>query len=259
VEGFQMAGFANVNGDSFNGVQLSGFVNVIAKSEEAVQIAGFGNAAGDRLTGIQLAGFGNIAGSITGGQIAGFINLAEQVDGFQLGFINYADSISGIPFGFLSIVRNGYRRFEIGGSDALHINASFRIGLAQFYNIFSAGIHLISPQPVWGIGYGIGSESILTEGYTFNAELVHTLLHTTNWWRTDSWSALSQFRFNFGKTLSEGAVFFAGPTLNVLVSRSTLSGEFEIPMISSYHLYRFTEGRTDVRLWMGIHAGLRFR
>lgn len=259
AEGFQMAGFANVNGDSFDGVQLSGFVNVIAKSAEAVQICGFGNAAGDEFTGLQLAGFGNIAGRISGGQIAGFINLAERVDGFQLGFINYADSISGIPIGFLSIVRDGYRRFEIGGSDALHVNASFRIGVPKLYNIFSAGLHLISPQPVWGIGYGIGTESVLSKDYVFNAELVHTYLHSNRWWRGNSWSALSQFRFNFGKALSERSIFFAGPTLNLLVSRANQSGEFEIPIVSGYHLYNYTEGRTNVRFWVGIHAGFRFK
>lgn len=110
VAGGQLAGFANINGGYTKGAQLAGFLNIVADSVEAGQFAGFANINTGKTTGAQFAGFMNVTtNNINAGQFAGFINYAHHVNGAQLaGFTNIAiDDVNGFQgSGFINVARN---------------------------------------------------------------------------------------------------------------------------------------------------------
>jgi hypothetical protein len=261
VTGTQGAGFCNVNNGSFKGLQTAGFCNVNKGACKGLQAAGFCNINSDSLHGMQVAGFANVSnGNVKGLQAAGFINVAKKVKGVQLGFINIADSIKGIPIGFLSIVRRGYRRTEIYGSESMYGNIAFKTGVRQFYNILYLGGQLENNYYRWAFGYGIGSEFKLAKRVAVNADLISMHVNENEGF-TDQLNLLNQMRLTLGIGLSKKTYLFLGPSFNVMVSQFlNYSDNVLGSKIAKGTLYDKTTGSipTNVKMWIGVNGGLRF-
>lgn len=251
---FQVSGFANL-ANRLEGVQVAGFANV-ADRAEGIQAAGFVNVA-DRIEGIQAAGFVNVADRIEGVQAAGLVNVAKQVKGLQLGFINVADSIDGLPLGFLSIVRDGYRKVEFSGGDAMNLNLGFKIGVRRFYNFLTLGTQFIGNKSVFSYGYGIGSEFFLTDNRYLNVEIHSHQLIEDNWWNYERVNMLNQLRVSYATDMNERWQFFAGPVINFQVRRQNDEGN-RGSNIAPYYILEFSGRNTVTRVWTGINAGFRF-
>ena len=261
-QGLSGAGFMNVTSGNFNGLQGAGFMNVTRGYSMGLSGAGFANISAGNYMGIQGAGFMNVAANMDGIQAAGFLNVAREVNGLQLGFINVADTVSGIPIGFLSIVKRGaLRELEISANDVLLMNASFRIGVPVFYNIFSVGYRPVQNTTFYAIGYGIGSRLELAERTNLDIELHSSRLYDEwgwNWWDDDHLSRLNELRTMFVWEVSPVVKFFAGPVLYNHYFRVSDEYGREDLEIAPYNIHEYTSGNRVRQWWVGARAGLRF-
>ena len=278
VEAGQFAGFANVNTGKAKGAQVAGFMNVTTNNINAGQFAGFINYA-HQVNGAQLAGFANVAiGDVNGFQGSGFINVARNVKGVQLSIINLADSIDGVPIGLLSIVRkNGYRKLEVWGSEALQANVAFKIGVEKFYNIFAFGTQFSDDEFRWGGGLGFGSQLYTGKILSMNLDLLSFYIREEDdKYRTENiigndggnlkiydsdLNMLNSLRLGLNFQLANHLGIFVAPTFNVMVSEvvNTETGEIGSNLAPSWTVYDKTfNNRTNVKMWPGFHVGLRF-
>ena len=274
TDGLQFAGFSNINSGSLTGFQAAGFLNLARENSKAVQlagfsnlsheiegvqIAGFSNISSGSVNGVQIAGFTNIAnGTVKGAQLAGFLNVARKVDGVQISVFNIADTVTnGIPIGFLSIVRNGYREFEVGISEGLNTYASFKIGVKQFYNIFSVGMQNLSNKFRWGFGYGVGTHLSDRENLKVNLELMS--YHINEGGRfTNAYNDLQQLKLTFAKPLSNNVSLFVGPTVNLMISDYYKKGSQKTGSnFAPYTIANQWSGNTSLQYWFGFNAGIR--
>ncbi|MEK6482242.1 hypothetical protein WJR50_32180 [Catalinimonas sp. 4WD22] len=277
VEGIQGAGFMNMTTGYTKGAQLAGFMNVVTDDAQALQAAGFGNFAsgdmsGGQLSGfinyshdvnVQLAGFMNVAsGDVQGFQGSGFINLARNVKGAQLGVFNVADSVDGVPIGFLSIVRkNGYRRLEFWGSETLHANVGFKIGVEKFYNIFAFGSQFAAENFRWGFGYGVGTQVNLSSQDYINIDLMSFQVEEDGEriFENSELNLLNTLRIGYNHQFSEHFGIFVAPTFNVMVSQRRNSTDGSIGTdLAPWTVFDRTYSGTNVQMWPGFHVGLRF-
>jgi len=267
----QIAGFSNVVNGKTDGAQIAGFINIARKDIAGLQLAGFANVAGNNAHAVQIAGFSNTAkDTLTGVQISGFVNTAKHVNGSQLGFINICDTIeNGIPLGFISIVRKGYHKLEIGAGESFYANASIKLGVSKFYNIFSVGIKPVGDMFLWGPGYGIGTDLTLSEKLNMNIDLISYSIFDSkhNWrdepWETGNWdyeySSLNTLSLNLSRQFSKNFSIYAGPSFNVVVSNETDNEGLLIGTdIAPYKMYKSTYYDTIVEMYLGFKVGLRF-
>ncbi|MES2731313.1 MAG: DUF4974 domain-containing protein [Bacteroidota bacterium] len=262
--GGQFAGFANIAKGNVVGPQVAGFMNLATGNAHASQVAGFANISKGDVKGAQVAGFMNIAvKDVKGVQVAGFYNQARKVRGSQIGFLNVADSVSGIAIGFLSFVRHGYSHVEVWGSESLYGNVAFKTGTRHFYNILAAGIQPRGGKYRWGVGYGIGSEQRLSPSLVLNIDAVAYHINENEWW-TNRLNLLNQLKLTLGARLSNRTYFFAGPTLNVQVSRFYNAEKNSYGSdLAPWNFYNHTnediiDNPTNIRMWIGFNAGFRF-
>lgn len=261
VIGPQAAGFINVSGGAVSGTQLAGFMNVGRQNLKGVQAAGFMNVGGRHVLGTQIAGFMNVARrDIRGVQVAGFLNAARKVHGSQIGLFNVADSVSGIQFGFFNFSRKGYRRFELFAMERMQTNVAFKMGNRKFYNIFSAGVNPLHDGPQWSYGYGFGTERELGKKWLLDVDLVcNQVQENTKSW-TEDLNLLNQLKLSLAFKPGNRTALFAGPTVNVAVSRvyHKDSGMYGSGIIPDWASFDETDGNTRVAIWAGFHAGVRF-
>ena len=294
--GTQVSGLFNVVGEHSEGVQVSGLFN-IAKKASGVQAAGLFNIAPKAFSGVQAAALFNVGGEGDGLQVAPIfnassgsvstqisalfnvggdvkqmqisplLNVAKKVNGFQIGLINVADSISGVPFGILNIVKKGYNRVEIGAGETLTANASLKLGVRSFYNIFHVGARRdkmidandnTSEEFSWGLGYGIGSAIQLEPWLLMNFEGLAVHVNEGEQW-TNQLNLLTQFKILMDVRLSRRMSLFFGPSGNIMFSRLE---DLETGQIGSnimpYTFYDETNGTTNTKMWVGFNGGLRF-
>lgn len=259
-EGAQISGFANVNGGNSKGFMASGFANVTGGEADAFQAAGFANVTGNFCRGPQFAGFMNISRDISGAQFAGFLNIAKKVQGLQLGFLNIADTVSGVPIGFISFVKKGaYREFEISGSDAMHLGASFRIGVPHFYNIFTYSARPFASDRVWGFGYGIGTGIGFTASTAMQIELHSTQIRDFGKWNDVELDLLNELRLTVGTILVNRLELFAGPVLYNHVFKHLPESGITGADLASYTMS--TRNYDDIKSewWIGARGGVRMR
>lgn len=259
--GVNAAGIANINQGKVKGAQLGGNVNVTLQDHEGIQAAGEVNFTGGNFKGLQVAGIANVAiKEVRGVQAGGIVNYAGNLNGVQIGFINYADTVSsGLPLGFISVVRHGYRRFEIEFNETLYGNLTFKTGTNRLYNIFSVGYRVKDDQMVWGVTYGLGTILPVNQKFSFNVDLTSTHLNENEAW-TRSVNSLNRLKVNGLLLLGKRIELFAGASLNVMVSRLTDSegrptGSVLTP---SFGFYESTIHRTHVTIYPGFNAGIRF-
>jgi hypothetical protein len=263
VKGGQFAGFANVAKGNVQGMQAAGFVNVATGTVKTGQIAGFINVAKENISGPQLAGFANVsAGEVNGVQASGFINVARKVKGAQLGIINIADSIQGAQIGLINIARNGYRRVEIWGSEALYANIAYKMGTRGFHTIFALGAQGDLDYFRYGYGFGVGTELGLGKRFAANIDALAYHINEDEIW-TSKLNELYQLRATLGVRLGKHSYLFAGPAFNIMVSQfqsgdSQRLGSSLSPSWTRYNENHGYREQTNVKMWPGIHAGLRF-
>ncbi|MCD4792102.1 MAG: hypothetical protein K8R54_02625 [Bacteroidales bacterium] len=267
----QITGFANVVNGKTDGIQIAGFTNITRKELKGFQLAGFANIAGNNADAVQIAGFSNTAkDTITGLQLSSFINTAKHVKGCQIGFINICDSVeNGIPLGFISIVRKGYHKFEIGADESFYANASIKLGVSKFYNIFSFGVKPVSGIILWGPGYGVGSEFKMNNKFNMNIDLIsYTILDSEHDWQnepreTGNWNYEFSFLHKISITLSrqfrKHFTIYGGPSFNAAISNETDNeGTLTGTQIAPWIIYKKTHNETIIEMYPGFRAGIRF-
>ncbi|MFT5723960.1 MAG: hypothetical protein ACI9JN_001077 [Bacteroidia bacterium] len=266
--GGQVAGFVNYVGDTMSGAQVSGFANATMGAVHGVQGAGFANYSmglvgaqisgfvntnvGD-LEGNQVAGFVNVSTGYTQGlQLSGFINVANKMKGAQIGFINIADTLEGVAIGFLSYSRNGYHQFELSANETFQSNLAFKTGSNYFYNVFSAGVHWNKDNPVWALGYGIGTRKEFANKFSFNAEL-NSYSVLPDDFEANEWESLNKLKFSFAKGLGSHIEVFGGVSVNMWLS------ENETPKHEylSSNKYKGSNGSVNWIMYPGYQFGIR--
>lgn len=256
--GFMGAGFLNIVHGKMKGWQGAGFVNLTTKNLTGVQVAGFGNFSRESVDGAQLAGFINFAKDIKGVQVSGFINKAQKVKGVQIGFLNVADSVDGVPVGFLSIVKHGYYRFELGASESLFANASFKIGVPHFYNIFTAGYKQTENDTYWSYGYGVGTLIELGSKVNLNIDAISQQVNE-NEWHTDKVNLLNTLKLNFSYKLTDRFEIVAGPSYNVMVTEFDFrEGIGAKSTFVPWSFYDKNHDEVNVKMFAGFNAAIRF-
>lgn len=260
--GPQVAGFLNVARGPASGVQVAGFLNVSPGNFEGVQSAGFMNVGAKNVVGVQVAGFMNVAKKdIQGVQIAGFLNRGKSVRGSQIGVVNLADTVTGVQIGLFNFSRRGYRRLEFFGSEVIHANISFKMGTRKFHNIFTIG----SPDPTvsnprWSYGYGFGSEFWLGKRGLLNLDLVcNQVMEDPKKW-SENLNLINQFKVSLGVRPGRRTSLYAGPTLNVGVSRTknAETGEIGSNLTPDWNFFNKVYDKTAISIWAGFNAGIRF-
>ncbi len=268
----QGAGLFNIATDDFIGVQAAGLFNFSSGKADGVQAAGLFNIAGGK-TKAQFSSFFNIAHDVEVGQISSFLNIGKKVSGFQLALINVADSTSGIPIGLLNIIKKGYNRVEFSAGEALLANFALKLGARSFYNIFHFGARwddvtnpasgndpAASSETVtyvtWALGYGIGTTIGFGKRTLINVEAVTMHVNEQEQW-TDELNMLNQFRLLFDVRTGRHTSLFAGPVGNIMVSKLEREGVIG-SMIMPYTHFDETTADTNVKMWVGFNAGIRF-
>lgn len=257
VDALQLAGVFNL-GQNVNGFQITGLANVSRGHVGGWQIAGLGNFS--KSVGMsQLAGLGNISSdSVNGVQVAALFNYSRYVGGGQVGLINIADTVGGTPIGFISFVKKGYNKIEVYAEEVLYANISYKMGVKKFYNMFTIGIQPGREKPVWGFGYGIGSQ--VGQGrFVANMDLKGTQIMEN----VPEQNLNVSFRLSttLGIRIVKGLTFFFGPSLNLHVSdlKDPETGEF-ITNIAPPDLLLFENipgTNTQFQLWYGGKVGFR--
>lgn len=267
AQAVQVAGLSNVANGDFAGVQAAGLFNVSAGDADGLQAAGLFNYCHGK-TKTQCSSLFNIAGDVQVGQASALFNVGKKVGGFQIGLVNVADTVSGVPVGLLNIIKNGYNRFEISANDALYANAALKLGAYRFYNIIHLGARWDRMKSAgaatgmsWGLGYGLGTALRFNPRLLLNIEAVAIHINEMERW-TSELNLLNQLRFvlDYHKE-GQRTSFFAGPVANVLVSKlfDPETGTVGSTAIDpSYTLLNHTKGDTNVKLWIGLQAGVRF-
>jgi hypothetical protein len=290
--GFQASGFFNYTHKYFSGLQISGFSNIVNSNATAWQISGFGNVVTDKLTGGQISGFSNYSkgntvgqasgftninnGDLKGFQIAGFANInTEKTEGVQVaGFINYTRKLKGVqiapfnyvdslekgtPIGIFSIVKNGYKTFEISSNETLYGVVSYKTGTKKFYNIISIGASYKNDIVLWGWGYGIGTIKQLKNDWDLAIELLSYKINQDDWF-TETLNQNNKLKLTTSKKVSENLNVFGGISWNVNVSETKdHNGNDYKSTISPWNIFDETYGNdTNVKMYPGFTVGIRF-
>ena len=285
VYGLQISGLFNFANGKLFGTQIAGFGNIAWGGHSAVQFAGVFNKAAKAQ--FQFASLANVAQTIDGAQIGainvankvsgiqfgavnstkelsgvqiGIINASENAQGVMIGIINVVDSIKGVPLGLINIVkRNGYNRFEFSGGDAMYVNFGGKFGSKRLYHILQGGWRIASDNTyAWSMGAGVGTAVGINRLLDFNFEFLVSHVNEEDIWTTEL-NLLNQIKFTLDVKIGDRVSLFLGPTFNLHVSRlynpdTNTYGSSIMP----YHFYTSTVRGTNVTLWVGINAGIRF-
>lgn len=260
LTGGQVSGFLNLSAGRMDGVQIAGFSNVTVQPVNGVQIAGFANVSTRGFSGVQTSGFANIAvEQMNGVQVAGFFNYAKNLRGIQIGVFNYSDSCNGLPIGILSYVNTGYHQIELATDEMNYVQLAFRTGLRAWHTQVFAGIRpQYSDTVSWTFGYGVGSTIKTGERTFIDLDLsARQLVYGNVGPKID---LITNFYAGIEYRIFKWMGIAAGPQLSAGIRNSNYNqyperfGSYEPEYLSSERL----NGNTDVDLWLGWKAGLRF-
>jgi hypothetical protein len=119
IIGAQVAGLFNTVGDSMMGAQVGGLFNTVGKKVGGAQVAGLFNMDGDSVMGIQVAGlYNNVSKSVIGAQVGGLANIVSgNVLGFQVGGLvnNVHGNVTGMTIAGLYNSTNAVEGVQVGG------------------------------------------------------------------------------------------------------------------------------------------------
>ncbi len=257
ADGAQISGFYNIATDSGYGAQIAGFGNTIGGNYEGTQISGFINMTRGKIDGAQIAGFINLAKEVKGIQIAGFLNYTAKLKGMQIGVFNFVDSADGgVPIGVFNYVRNGYRRWEIQGSESGIVNLKYKSGTDRFYTYLGIGgaRNSDSVPTLWDVNYGVGTIFRAQKPVFFNLEASAHWLNPGRW--ANEQNSLYRFDANIGFRLYKKAALVVGPSINFYVANEKFEKQTSL---NKQHLFLNEKiAKTHIQGWFGLNAALQF-
>lgn len=279
MEGIQWAGIANVSNGSVQGIQFSGVANMGMESIQGLEFAGVLNASQGDVQGLLFAGVANISGGnlqglvfsgvlnyadhfegIQGSTInitrrsegiqMGVVNISSQSEGIQLGVINYADEFVGLPVGLISYYRNGRLNLDAWADASGFTNIGLKTGTWEIYNTLSIGYNPTLSGDVWQLGWTIGRHREYKD-YFIDSDFSFFHINEGGW--TDKVNQHYQYRVLFGTDLGSNTAVYAGPSLNLLLSKSDRYAEY-----APYSFYDAGPGTAQFKMWIGLTAGIQF-
>ncbi|PTB95802.1 hypothetical protein C9994_10145 [Marivirga lumbricoides] len=147
VNGVQLAGMANLVGESVYGLQISGAFNATKGRQSGTQIAGLGNLNMNNFVGVQLGGGYNQSKNLKGTQIAGAVNIADTLSGLQLSpsfnkskllegvqicsGLNMTETLEGVQIGIINLAKQ-QKGFQLGLINVNKSSEGISIGLLNF-------------------------------------------------------------------------------------------------------------------------------
>jgi hypothetical protein len=138
----------------------------------------------------------------------------------------------------------------------LNAQATFKIGVDQFYNIFTAGAKIMGEEDAWAFGYGIGTHIVSNDQFKTQFELISYHVNEGERW-TNTYNGLQQARILFTKKFGDHFGVFAGPTINLMVTNNYKdNGEKFYSNFAPYYFYSHTRKNTTLKGWVGLTAGI---
>ncbi|MFA8451095.1 MAG: LA_2272 family surface repeat-containing protein [Bacteroidales bacterium] len=284
VKGMQFAGVLNVNQKKAEGFIIGGTGNIILGKAKGFVLSSSVNFTKDTLDGFQLSTV-NIGNYVKGMQL-GTVNMVKEVDGFQLGVVNLAQKVKGVqmgvvnfgnktkgaqigivniapkgegvtPVGLINVVKGGLYELEVSGSEALYSNISFKMGVERFYSVFTASFGAYNGKFVHSTGFGFGGNIKLAEKHSLDIfGTANQIIYDGNF--EGELNLLNKFNINYKYRLNKGFSLFAGPTLNVYVSKEKVDGRLGTINIP-YSIYKHESKNTLVSIWSGLNLGVSYR
>ncbi len=273
TEAVQTAGLFNITYGDFTGIQTAGLFNVSRGKADGMQTAGLFNIANGK-TKMQISSLFNIAKDVEIAQVSALLNVGKKVHGLQIALINVADSTSGVPIGLFNFIKKGYNRVEFSAGEALLANFALKLGARSFYNIFHFGARWddetvttsngsdptanteSKTYVTWALGYGIGTTIGMGKRALINVEAVAMHVNEQEEW-TDKLNMLNQFRLLLDVRTGRRTSLFAGPVGNLMISKLNREGVIG-SSIMPYAQYEETTADTNIKMWVGFNAGIRF-
>ncbi len=274
LQGVQLAGIANVNYGTSQGIIGSGIANVSRGSAQGIYYAGIMNYArefqGVGITGglnysgtsqgILVGGLANVSNTFQGVQVAGLFNAVEDGQGIQIAPFNFGRDFTGVPVGLVSLYGNGRKQMDIWAADGGFTYAGFKTGTHEIYNMISIGYNpTITDRDVWALAWSIGVLRPLEEawdhprfkGYFVNLDF--TVQHIQDGkFEAESLNHVYSYRYLLGKELSNGLFMYAGPTLNMMVSKNPNNDDY-----TWYTIHELTRKGRDYKFWVGATLGFQ--
>ena len=190
------------------------------------------------------------------------MNKARHVQGSQIGIINIADSVSGgVPIGLFNFVKKGYRRFEVYGGEDFEVNLNFKIGVRKFYSLLALGVELDGNERS-----GFGSEWVLSQRFHLNTDLLSYYVNESSFknyfddfFEDQYINNLNKVRVLASVQLDRRLILFGGSTYHVFVSRYQENPEGSLGSnLVENTFFDQTNRKTNVKMWIGFNAGIRF-
>lgn len=261
-KGPQLAGVYNIAGADTGPLQMAGVYNVTAGDMDGSQVGGVFNVAAKNVRGAQVGGVFNITGrKIRGAQVSGLFNFAAKVEGTQIGLINMTDSIKGVPVGLISFVWKGYHKIEISADEIFYTNLSFRTGVRQFYNIFTAGAKpstFEQDETFWTFGYGVGTAPRLSRKLFLNFDATSNQVVYGN--SIEALNLLNKLYVGFDYQAFKKMSLTFGATLNAHITEKSFD-QYQ-PLFTDYQPNIFYDrdfgSDHNMKMWLGAKVGLRF-
>jgi hypothetical protein len=258
VEGTQLSGIGGVAG-SVRGVQLSGILNLARGDVAGLQLGGITSWADGKVEGLQLSGVVNVAGALEGAQLGvvnvggelkglqlGLVNVAtgSAVRGFQVGLVNVSNQVD-VPLGLVNVVRDGWHRFALLVDEDGSPSLGYGGGGALFHTTLEASVQRTdSGSRGWasfGPGVHLGSGRLAVD---LDLLARHALSDSEPY-------ILTTLRALVYLPLSSRVALVAGPTVNVLFARDSVS----VPPVGGG--IELTEPGDRPQAWVGLQAGVR--
>lgn len=256
ISGLQMGG-GNLAWEEMEGLMISGVANLARKNASGLLITGGVNYA-QELEGLAIAGGANFARELTGLQISGLLNASVNATGVQIGLINVAKEFEGLPVGFISFYGNGRKNIDIRYSDGGFTDLGINLGTHRVYNMILLGYNTLLNRDVYRIGWAIGLEKNIQEvfpRYENNSMYVNQEFSVAHhfegeWDRTTN--LIYSYKYLFGKRFGSGFSVYAGPSINMQVTRVDAAEDY-----TWYSLWSPSAKGRQYRFWLGFNLGFR--
>jgi hypothetical protein len=136
----------------------------------------------------------------------------------------------------------------------------------KFYSMIALGAQL-EDEKRWGYGFGFGAEWPVSKLLKVNTDLMsYNVIEESyedfpdGFIEADALNLLNKFRLLGTVQLARHLALFGGPTYNVMVSRYQAPGTDKVGsgLVSKTFFDRTAANGTNVKMWIGFNAGLRF-
>ncbi len=253
--GIQIAGLANNVEGEFVGIQIAGLRNKTKDAFLGLQLSGLTNYNNGNFNGMQISGISNINNGSFNGLQMGLINQARKVGGVQIGLINMADEYEfGMPIGLLSIVKNGFNAIDFHYNESIQYNASLKLGVDHFYNIFKFGYMPKSQGEYFSYGIGVGSMLSLSERFKLSLDLSSSYITEKKF--TPTIDFLSEGQLNLRYHILRNVGLFAGPSFNLYFGEHNDEGQTLLKVPNPIYDETWWYGEGQTQFWIGYNLGV---